>query len=89
METKGQIQSKTNWFALALIIVSQLAEILKDQVVIDFLGSNIGWIGTTIGIIIFVLRQYTKIGVVWGGDKSNLEVLDEPSQSDDDYTKNF
>lgn len=89
MEAKRQLSSKTNWFALALVIASQVTELLKDEAVIAFLGNNIGWIGTVVGIAVFILRQYTKVGVSWGTDKQNLEVLNDHHQSDDDYTKDF
>lgn len=75
--SKRQLDSKFNWFAVAIIVLSQMADLLKDEVIIEFLGKNIGWVGGVIGIVIFILRQYTKMGVTWGTDKSNLEILDE------------
>lgn len=89
MEAKRQLSSKTNWFALALVIASQITDLLKNEEVIVFLGSNIGWIGSTIGVVVFILRQYTKIGVSWGGINNNsIKVTHEENQADDSFFKN-
>ena len=95
METKSILQSKRSWLNYSSIIALALAGLIADEafksMVIELLGAK--------GIIILmiigaVLNQYlTQVSdkvpkfQMPKKKKSNLEVLDTPSQSD--ITKDF
>ena len=98
METKSILQSKRSWLNYGSIIALALTGLIADDafksMVIELLGAK--------GIIILmiigaVLNQFLtqtsdkvpKFQMPEKKPKSNLEVLDEPSQSDDYYTKDF
>ena len=94
METKSILQSKRSWLNYGSVIALALTGLISDDafksMVIELLGAK--------GIIILMiagavlnqfLTQTSNKVPKFQMPKSNLDILDEPSQADDDYTKDF
>ena len=91
MEAKNVLESKSIWYA----VISALGVLVTFLMADETTSTLIGGTGLMVLYVIdkgiqLYLRGVTKQPVtVRLNPENNLDVLDEPSQSDDDYTKDF
>ena len=94
METKSVLESKRSWLNYGSIVALALTGLIADEafksMVMELLGAK-GIIGLMIAgaVLNQFLTQTSDKRPEFRLPKSNLKVLDEPSQSDDYYTKDF
>ena len=94
METKSILQSKRSWLNYGSVIALALTGLIADEafksMVIDILGAKGIIILMIVGAVLnqFLTQTSDKVPK-FQMPKSNLDVLDEPSQADDYYTKDF
>ena len=91
MEAKNVLESKSIWYA----VVSSLGVLVTFLMADESISTMIGGTGLMILYVIdkgiqMYLRAVTKQPIIVKiKPENNLDILDEPSQSDDNYTKDF
>ena len=94
METKSILQSKRSWLNYGSVIALALTGLISDDafksMVIELLGAKGIIILMIIGAVLnqFLTQTSDKVPK-FQMPKSNLDILDEPNQADDYYTKDF
>ena len=94
METKSILESRRSWLNYGSVIALALTGLIADDafksMVIELLGAKGIIILMIIGAVLnqFLTQTSDKVPK-FQMPKSNLDILDEPSQSDDYYTKDF
>ena len=96
METKSILESKRSWLNYGTVIGLALASLFTDEafkaVIMEMLGAKGVILLMVAGAIVnqFLTQTSTKKPEFrLPAKKNNLDILNDESQADDDYTKDF
>ena len=78
------VRKQTVWLQALSLVSVLLATIMENHWFMDTFSSTGGYVIMAYNFIAIIL----SFTAPFGSDKSNLDILDEPSQSDDEFTKN-
>ena len=79
------LRKQTVWLQALSLVSVLLATLVDNTWFMSTFSQTGGYIIMTYNLIAIVLSFIKPLG----SNKKNLEVLDEPSQADDDYMKDF
>ena len=89
MATKTPIQSKNLWFNGLSVLALVITDLMANDAVRDMLGAKIFYLMIAGSVVNMGIRFFTekpiKITLPTRKPKSNLDILEDENQSDDNY----